>query len=189
MADLPDVRERFRRQRLTEGITAAEGVAIARAALAAGHHRLIVSAVDFQEVLAAKDGLTASAFVASLGGGSADADWDPAQVWPDDEVARGVATVWQETLGVARIDPDDDFYELGGNSLFAIQIVSRLRRLHGDLPMSAIFEAPTVTGLAAAIRAHQAESIGLDEFDALLREIENLSPDEVEARLRGEGDV
>ncbi|MEJ2853300.1 MULTISPECIES: type I polyketide synthase [unclassified Saccharothrix] len=189
MADLPDVRERFRRQRAAEGVTAEEGVRIARSALAAGHHRLVVSTVDFHEVLAAQDGLTATAFVDSLHDGGADADWDPALVWPDDEVARGVATIWRETLGVARIDPDDDFYELGGNSLFAIQIVSRLRQLHGDLPMSAIFEAPTVSGLAAAIRAHQADAMGVDEFEALLKEIEDLSPDEVEARLRGDGDA
>ncbi|CCH32068.1 beta-ketoacyl synthase N-terminal-like domain-containing protein [Actinosynnema sp. NPDC047251] len=190
MADLPEVRERFRRQRLAEGITATEGVVLARAALAAGLNRLIVSTVDFSDSLAQRDELTASAFVAAVSGDTdADADWDPAQVWPDDEVARGVATIWRETLGVARIDPDDDFYELGGNSLFAIQIVSRLRQVHGDLPMSAIFEAPTVTGLASAIRSHQAEAIGLDEFDALLREIENLSPDEVAARLNGDSDV
>ena len=38
--------------------------------------------------------------------------------------------------------------------------------------------------LAAAVRARQAELVGLDEFEALLREVESLSPDEVAARLR-----
>lgn len=64
--------------------------------------------------------------------------------------------------------------------------MSRLRQVHGDFPMSAVFEAPTVEGLTAAIRAHQAEAIGLDEFEALLREVEGLSVDEAETKLRGE---
>lgn len=52
--------------------------------------------------------------------------------------------------------------------------------------MSAVFEAPTVPGLAAAIRAHQAESIGLDEFEAMLREVEALSAAEAEHKLKGD---
>ncbi|BCL17973.1 type I polyketide synthase [Micromonospora sagamiensis] len=90
----------------------------------------------------------------------------------DDEVERSVAEVWQEVLGVSGFGPEDDFYQLGGNSLFAMQIIARLRQRFGDLPMSVIFEAPTVSGLAAAIRAWQGEGIGLDEFEALLAEIE-----------------
>ncbi|SCL23153.1 Phosphopantetheine attachment site [Micromonospora pallida] len=90
----------------------------------------------------------------------------------EDDVERTVAEVWQEVLGVSGFGPDDDFYQLGGNSLFAMQIIARLRQHFGDLPMSVIFEAPTVTGLAAAIRVWQGEGIGLDEFEALLAEIE-----------------
>ncbi|MEU4568029.1 beta-ketoacyl synthase N-terminal-like domain-containing protein [Micromonospora sp. NPDC023956] len=89
-----------------------------------------------------------------------------------DEVERTVAEVWREVLGVSGFGPEDDFYQLGGNSLFAMQIIARLRQHFGDLPMSVIFEAPTVTGLAAAIRVWQGQGIGLDEFEALLAEIE-----------------
>ncbi|MFE0593175.1 type I polyketide synthase [Micromonospora echinospora] len=89
-----------------------------------------------------------------------------------DEVERTVAEVWREVLGVSGFGLADDFYQLGGNSLFAMQIIARLRQHFGDLPMSVIFEAPTVTGLAAAIRVWQGEGIGLDEFEALLAEIE-----------------
>ncbi|MFF0223667.1 beta-ketoacyl synthase N-terminal-like domain-containing protein [Streptomyces sp. NPDC004629] len=188
MAGLPEVRDRYERLRREQGIPVEEGLALARAALAAGLPQIVVSTADFQDVLADQSGLTASAFTDSLGASrdrSADG-WDPATVWPDDEVAQSVARVWHDMLGVSPIGPDDDFYDLGGNSLFAIQIVGRLRQTHGDFPMSAVFEAPTVDSLAAAIRAHQAESIGLDEFEALLREVEGLSAAEAEARLRGE---
>ncbi|MGW6840523.1 type I polyketide synthase [Streptomyces sp. NPDC054958] len=187
MAGLPEVRELYERLRLSQGIPVADGLALARAALFAGLPQLVVSRADFQDVLADQQGMTAASFTNALGGGRGEAgDWDPATVWPDDELARSVARVWQETLGASPIGPDDDFYDLGGNSLFAIQIVGRLRQAHGDFPMSAVFEAPTVPGLAAAIRAHQAESIGLDEFEAMLREVEALSAAEAEHKLKGD---
>ncbi|MFJ9823381.1 beta-ketoacyl synthase N-terminal-like domain-containing protein [Streptomyces sp. NPDC101160] len=188
MAGLPEVRAVYERLRHEQGVPVAEGLGLARAALAGGLPQVVVSRADFQDVLADQAGLTASSFTDSLGGGrqAADDGWDPATVWPDDELAQSVARVWRDMLGASPIGPDDDFYELGGNSLFAIQIVSRLRALHGDFPMSAVFEAPTVDGLAAAIRSHQAEAIGLDEFEALLREIEGLSADEAEAKLKGD---
>ncbi|MFI6057614.1 beta-ketoacyl synthase N-terminal-like domain-containing protein [Streptomyces sp. NPDC051286] len=187
MAGLPEVRELYERLRLSQGIPVADGLALARAALFAGLPQLIVSRADFQDVLADQQGLTATSFTNALGSGRGEgSDWDPATVWPDDELAQSVARVWQEMLGASPIGPEDDFYDLGGNSLFAIQIVGRLRQAHGDFPMSAVFEAPTVPGLAAAIRAHQAESIGLDEFEAMLREVEALSAAEAEQKLKGD---
>ncbi|MFE9409896.1 beta-ketoacyl synthase N-terminal-like domain-containing protein [Streptomyces sp. NPDC006704] len=191
MAGLPQVRELYERLRLSQGVPAADGLALARAALSGGLAQVVVSRADFQDVLADQSGLTATSFTDSLGGGRGrgDEDWDPATVWPDDELAQSVARVWHDMLGVFPIGPDDDFYDLGGNSLFAIQIVGRLRQAHGDFPMSAVFEAPTVPGLAAAIRSHQAESIGLDEFEALLREVESLSAGEAEAKLKGDDHV
>ncbi|MFJ5680715.1 beta-ketoacyl synthase N-terminal-like domain-containing protein [Streptomyces sp. NPDC093097] len=191
MSGLPNVRDTYERLRRQRGIPVAEGVAIARAALTGGPPQVVVSTVDFQDVLAEQAELTASSFTDSLGAsrpGSTGSDWDPATVWPDDELAQSVARVWNDMLGVSPIGPDDDFYELGGNSLFAIQIVSRLRQECGDFPMSTVFEAPTVDALAAAIRAHQAEAMGLDKFEALLREVESLSAEEAEARLK-DGDV
>jgi hypothetical protein len=103
-------------------------------------------------------------------------------------VAQSVARVWHEVLGRDGFAAEDDFFELGGNSLFAIQIIARLRELHGDLPMNVIFEAATVPAVAAAIRRQQATNLGLDEFEALLREVETLSAEETADRL-GENHV
>lgn len=189
VASLPKVRDQYERQRITQGIPAAEGLSVARCVLGSALPRVVVSTVDFSDVLADQSWLTASSFTESLRadrGSTGAAAWDPATVWPDDEVAQSVATVWRDLLGVSYVGENDEFYDIGGNSLFAIQIVSRLRQIHGDFPMSAIFEAPTVPGLTAAIRAYQAESIGLDEFEALLAEVEGLSPEEAEANLRGD---
>jgi phthiocerol/phenolphthiocerol synthesis type-I polyketide synthase E len=181
----PQLRDHFRRHRHEQGIGAADAVAIAPAALRSGLPEVIVAPVDLALVLAGQDQLTPDGFLDTVASTRATVDgWDPTEVWPDDEVARDVARVWCEVLGLPSLRSEDDFFEVGGNSLFAIQIIARLRRTYGDdLPMSVIFEAATVEGVASAIRAQEAQAIGLDEFEALLRDVEGLSAEEAAARL------
>ncbi|MGW6122779.1 non-ribosomal peptide synthase/polyketide synthase [Nocardia sp. NPDC055165] len=63
-----------------------------------------------------------------------------------------VAQVFAEVLGAAPIGADDDFFALGGNSLVATQVVSRLGTALGrTVSLKSLFEAPTVTALAALL--------------------------------------
>ncbi|WP_420878882.1 amino acid adenylation domain-containing protein [Rhodococcus sp. (in: high G+C Gram-positive bacteria)] len=65
-----------------------------------------------------------------------------------------VASVFADVLGADRVGRDDDFFELGGNSLIATQAVARLSAAAGaQIPVRAVFEASTVESLAARIAA------------------------------------
>ncbi|HWN45428.1 MAG TPA: amino acid adenylation domain-containing protein, partial [Thermoanaerobaculia bacterium] len=63
-----------------------------------------------------------------------------------------LAGIWTELLGVESPGPEDNFFVCGGHSLMAARLVARVRDLLGtELPLVAVFEAPTLAGLAARI--------------------------------------
>jgi non-ribosomal peptide synthetase component F/acyl carrier protein len=67
-------------------------------------------------------------------------------------VEPALAAIWAEVLDVEQVAPDDDFFELGGTSLLAMQIIARASDAFGvELELDALFDAPTVAGLAQAI--------------------------------------
>jgi acyl carrier protein len=100
---------------------------------------------------------------------------------PRDEAETAIATIWQELLGIERVGIHDNFFDLGGHSLLATQVISRVREsLRVDLPLEALFEAPTVCGLAERAASRTAPGAD-DDLEALLREIEGLSPEEARA--------
>jgi amino acid adenylation domain-containing protein len=62
---------------------------------------------------------------------------------------QALAEIWREVLRTERVGLEDDFFELGGHSILATQVLSRVRRELGvELPLRAMFEAPTVRALA-----------------------------------------
>ncbi|WP_242676751.1 non-ribosomal peptide synthase/polyketide synthase [Rhodococcus sp. ABRD24] len=89
---------------------------------------------------------------------------------PRTDAEKAVATVFSEVLGIERVGLDDDFFELGGNSLVATQVVSRVGSALGiRLGVRELFEAPTVAALAARAGSGAMRTAGLPVLGSVPR--------------------
>ncbi|MBW8879725.1 MAG: AMP-binding protein, partial [Acidobacteria bacterium] len=77
---------------------------------------------------------------------------------PRTPVEDRLAGLWSELLGAERVGIHDSFFDLGGNSLVAIRMITRLREMFGvEMPLRALFGAPTVAELGAVLHGLREE--------------------------------
>ena len=77
---------------------------------------------------------------------------DEEHVAPRNAVEEALAAIWCEVLDVDRVGVHDNFFQLGGHSLMATQVQSRIRqRLKLEMPLPAVLQTPTVASLAEAL--------------------------------------
>jgi len=98
---------------------------------------------------------------------------------PRDRFEQQLAQIWGSFLGLEQIGIHDNFFELGGHSLLATQLISRLRdAFQLDLPMSVLFNAPTIEEMAlevARLKSAQPEGeYSSSQFPALVLDREHL---------------
>ncbi|HLP75388.1 MAG TPA: amino acid adenylation domain-containing protein [Candidatus Paceibacterota bacterium] len=115
---------------------------------------------------------------------------------PRNSAEESLCEIWREILGRNSFGVHDNFFHLGGHSLLVTQMVSRIARIfHFELPVRAVFEAPTIASLAERIQrttpAAPAQKISrrrtaTAEAHELLARINELSDAEVESLLSRE---
>lgn len=97
---------------------------------------------------------------------------------PRGEIESELALIWQELFGVKTVGVNDNFFELGGHSLLATQLNARLSsKLHVEMSLAALLQAPTIAQLAIAVVTHQAEQADPELLQLMLAEVGGLSGD------------
>jgi len=193
LASVPEFQAQFAETREAYGIKLAEGVELFRRLLSGSQPQVIVSTQDFQALIEEQQRAAGTSLLdqletnaaANLARTRTEANGD--YVPPQNEVEAVMAALWEELFGLQRLSVNDNFFELGGNSLLGIQLISRVRKdFQVELPLNTLFESPTAAGLAAAIMETRLREKEAEEIERLLREIESLSPAELQATLAQE---
>ena len=111
-------------------------------------------------------------------------------------VSPDVAQIWRAVLSEDDIDAADDFFDLGGNSLLAMQVIVRVRRrFRIEIPIRALFDHPTLAGFSRAVEAapHVEDEVlreirpqarSRTELGELRDRLVKLPPEELDALLR-----
>lgn len=148
------------------GIRPAEGFEALERALASGAAEPIVSTMDLGALIrraAAPPQRTATPVFQGP-------ERDGAFIAPRNDIERRLAGFWKELLGVERVGVEDSFFDLGGHSLIAVRLFRMIRGAFAvDLPISALFEAPTIAACGRLIAAQAeppAEAAGAAEVSA-----------------------
>ena len=94
-------------------------------------------------------------------------------VAPRSLTERILERIWADVLGLDCVGIHDNFFDLGGHSLAASQVIARvIQTLQLELPIKALFDSPTVAEMASIVAQNQATQASEDELAQMLREVE-----------------
>lgn len=175
MSAIPGLQTEFKKMREEYGITFTEGVDAFNRILSIKLPQVVVSTQSLQTIIERVNSF--ATFISEKESSKSNISigkharpiLETAYVEPSNAVERKTADIWQELLGIEKVGIDDNFFDLGGHSLIATQLVSQLRQdFQVELSPRHIFEAPTIAELALVIE------------DMLIGELEELTEDEAE---------
>lgn len=100
---------------------------------------------------------------------------------PRTPVEETLTNIWAEVLDVKPVGINDNFFQLGGDSILSIQIANRVREAFQiELSFLIFFQQPTIANMALSITQLQAENVDEDELSQLLSDLEELSGKETQ---------
>ena len=144
-----------------------EGVEVFSRILGYGLTQVIVSTVDLEILIKQENNFDKTVdlqnnttLIDSNGGGYQRPQLSNPYVAPGNPLELAIAEIWQQFLGIAAVGVDDNFLELGGDSLLATQIIAQLReRFQVKLSLANLFAAPTVAEMAVSL----VDKFGIDQ--------------------------
>jgi len=107
---------------------------------------------------------------------------EKAYVAPRTNAEAALAEIWRDALSLPRVGVQDNFFDLGGDSLLAIQILAQAKKKGLSLSLQKLFEAPTVAELCADVDLGEAagEAEALAPFSLIPPEVRAQLPEDVE---------
>lgn len=107
---------------------------------------------------------------------------------PRTPVEEELVRIWAEVLSLDQIGIYDRFFDLGGHSLAAARVVSRVfKTFELELPIQSLFQSPTVAEMAAMITQNEAKKLRQEDLTQILAELESLSEQEAKEFAIREG--
>jgi amino acid adenylation domain-containing protein len=105
-------------------------------------------------------------------------------VAPSTSAERDLAKIWCKVLSLDQVGIHDNFFDLGGHSLAAIRVVSRvIQTFRIDLPPNALFDSPTVADMAVVIEANRAKLASQEDIERILSEVEAMTEEKAQRLL------
>lgn len=106
-------------------------------------------------------------------------------VAPRTDLEQTLADIWQALLGIESIGVDDDFFELGGDSLFATQATSRIREsLQVNLSVQSLFDYPTICSLSECLVQQEPEPGKVAAIARARQKLKQMSPEDIQRLLQ-----
>ena len=119
------------------------------------------------------------------------------QIKPRNEIESQLAAIWCEVLRIEELGVTDNFFDLGGDSLLAMQVLARVRRtFQVEVSIASLFNGPSIKAFGQEIEKAKASAVvpkipaimprqrPTTSIDALKAELSKLSPEQIEALLR-----
>ena len=117
-------------------------------------------------------------------------DFERPYVAPRNPIEQVVASIYSQILDLEQISVHDNFFESGGHSLLATQVVTQIHRIFRiDLPLRAMFEAPTVAGLSELLVKHEKQPNQALSIARLRLKINTMSIEQIQEMIRQRKEV
>jgi acyl transferase domain-containing protein/SAM-dependent methyltransferase/acyl carrier protein len=173
---LRQLKEEDFRQR---GICPDEGMDVLSRVLGSTLPHVLVSTSDYLNVLKTNDRDLPQLYLETLSKASRSSpkhsrpDLSNAYVRPQNDIEESLVEIWQELLGTAGIGINDDFFQLGGDSLIGTQLTTRIKASFGvKLPIRCVYDHPTIRSMSEAVEQALIAQTSPERLGDLLKQLE-----------------